>query len=145
LFLQFKEAVASVYERSLGASSTGSHGERVVVGRQLIQAASDIFLGWTRVNGRDFYVRQFRDMKIIPDGQVIAPYLPQFAAQCGAVLARAHARTGDAVAIRGYIGKGGKFDKALLSYAFCYADQTERDHRQLADAVEAGNTGTKPH
>jgi uncharacterized protein (DUF2252 family) len=135
LFLQIKQAGPSVYEPFLGASPAASHGERVITGKRLIQAASDIFLGWTSVDGDDFYVRQFRDMKVIPDGNLIAPYLVLFAQQCAAVLARAHARTGDAVAIAGYIGKGPRFDEAMSAYAHAYADQTVTDHQQLAAAT----------
>jgi uncharacterized protein (DUF2252 family) len=136
LFLQIKQAGPSVYEPYLGASPYPSHGQRVISGKRLIQAASDIFLGWTTVQGLDFYVRQFRDMKVIPDGRLIAPHLVNFAAQCGAVLARAHARTGDAVAIDGYIGKGRRFDAAMRAFALSYADQTIADHRELGRAVE---------
>lgn len=144
LFLQIKQAGPSVYEQHLEPSPTASHGERVITGKRLIQAASDIFLGWTSVNGLDFYVRQFRDMKIIPDGQLIAPYLASFARQCAGVLARSHARTGDAAAIDGYIGKGSRFDQAMIDYAHHYADQTAVDHRQLVDAVTAGTVTALP-
>ena len=106
-----------------------------ITGKRLIQAASDIFVGWTNVRRLNFYVRQFRDMKVIPDGQLIAPYLVQFAEQCGAVLARAHARTGDPIAIDSYIGKGRRFDKAMMEFARRYADQTELNHAQLAAGV----------
>ena len=106
LFLQIKQAGPSVYEPYLGPSPYPNHGQRVITGKRFIQAASDIFAGWTNVRQFEFYIRQFRDMKVIPDGQLISPYLGQFAKQCGAVLARAHARTGDPVAIDSYIGKG---------------------------------------
>ena len=106
-----------------------------ITGKRLIQAASDIFVGWTNVRRLNFYVRQFRDMKVTPDGQLIAPYLVQFAGQCGAVLARAHARTGDPIAIDSYIGKGRRFDKAMMEFARRYADQTELDHAQLTAGV----------
>lgn len=138
LFLQIKQAGPSVYEPYLGASPFPSHGQRVISGKRVIQAASDIFLGWTSVQGLDFYVRQFRDMKVIPDGARIAPYLVPFAEQCGRVLARAHARTGDAMAINSYIGKGRSFDEAMIRFAEQYADQTARDHLQLAEAVSSG-------
>ena len=140
LFLQIKQAGPSVYEQYLGPSPYPNHGQRVITGKRLIQAASDIFVGWTSVREWDFYVRQFRDMKVIADGQLIAPYLVQFAAQCGAVLARAHARSGDPVAIDSYIGKGRRFDKAMLAFAERYAEQTAIDHEQLAGAVEADST-----
>ncbi len=137
LFLQIKQAGPSVYEPFVGASPQPSHGERVISGKRAIQAASDIFLGWTSVAGFDFYVRQFRDMKVIPDGGLIAPYLVEFAEQCAYVLARAHARTGDAMSIGAYIGKGRRFDEAMAAFAVGYADQTARDHRQLVAAVDA--------
>ena len=138
LFLQIKQAGPSVYEAYLGANASPNHGQRVVSGKRVIQAASDIFLGWTSVQGLDFYVRQFRDMKIIPDGALIAPYLVSFAEQCATVLARAHARTGDAMAINAYIGKGRSFDKAMTVFAEKYADQTARDYQQLTEALASG-------
>ena len=138
LFLQVKQAMPSVYERHLGASRYRNHGERVVNGKRLIQSATDIFVGWTTFAGMDFYVRQFRDMKIVPDSERIAPVLVEFASACGEVLARSHARTGDPAAIAGYIGKGRRFDEAMGAFARCYADQTEQDHQQLVDAITAG-------
>ena len=142
LFLQIKQAGPSVYEAYLGASASPNHGQRVISGKRVIQAASDIFLGWTSVQGLDFYVRQFRDMKIIPDGALIAPRLVSFAEQCATVLARAHARTGDAMAINSYIGKGRSFDKAMTIFAGKYAAQTARDYRQLSAAVASGAVPT---
>ena len=106
-----------------------------MVGKRLIQSATDIFAGYTSVAGHDFYVRQFRDMKVIPNGELIAPRLAQFATACGMALARAHARTGDPIAIAAYIGKGRRFDAALEEFAAGYADQTARDHHRLSDAV----------
>jgi hypothetical protein len=144
LFLQVKQAGPSVYEQFLGASPQPSHGQRVISGKRVIQAASDIFLGWTSIGGADFYVRQFRDMKIIPDSSRIAPYLVPFAQLCARVLARAHARTGDALAIASYIGKGRRFDEAMCAFAVGYADQTARDHRQLVSAVESGDVVAQP-
>ncbi len=138
LFLQIKQAGRSVYESHGGPSRHQNHGERVVVGKRLIQSATDIFAGHTSVAGHDFYVRQFRDMKVIPKGELIAPRLAQFATACGKALARAHARTGDPVAIAAYIGAGRRFDAALAEFAVTYADQTVRDHRQLVDAIAAG-------
>lgn len=135
LFLQLKQAGPSVYEPYLGLSPYPNHGQRVIKGKRLIQAASDIFLGWTSGGGVDFYVRQFRDMKVVPDAASIAPFLVRFAEKCGAVLARAHARTGDAVAIDGYIGRGRRFDRAMLRFASSYARQTGVDHSQLRAAV----------
>jgi uncharacterized protein (DUF2252 family) len=135
LFLQIKQAGSSVYEAYRGPSLHQNHGERVVVGKRLIQSATDIFAGHTSLAGHDYYVRQFRDMKVVPKPELIAPRLAQFAAACGKVLARAHARTGDPVAIAAYIGKGRRFDAALQEFAVNYADQTARDQRQLSDAI----------
>jgi uncharacterized protein (DUF2252 family) len=144
LFLQIKQAGPSVYERFLGASPQPSHGQRVISGKRVIQAASDVFLGWTSVQGFDFYVRQFRDMKVVPDSSRIAPYLGPFAEQCAHVLARAHARTGDAMAIASYVGRGRRFDEGMAAFAVAYADQTARDHRQLVAAIESGDVATQP-
>jgi hypothetical protein len=138
LFLQLKQAGPSVYEPSCGPSRYDNHGRRVVEGKRLVQSATDIFVGWTAGRGHDYYVRQFRDMKIIANGELIAPRLAEFATACGKVLARSHARTGDPVAIAAYIGKGGAFDEAMGGFAAAYADQTELDHRQLVDAVASG-------
>jgi uncharacterized protein (DUF2252 family) len=138
LFLQIKQAGPSVYEQFLGPSPYPGHGQRVIRGKRLIQAASDIFLGWTSVQGFDFYVRQFRDMKVIPNGELISPYLVPFAERCAHVLARSHSRTGDAMAIAGYIGKGRRFDEAMAEFAVAYADQTARDHHKLVAAIAAG-------
>jgi len=138
LFLQVKQAGPSVYETHFRASEYPNHGARVVNGKRLIQSATDIFVGWTSMDGMDFYVRQFRDMKVVPDAALIAPVLREFATACGAVLARAHARTGDPVAIASYIGKGRRFDDALGDFARGYADQTERDHAQLVGAIADG-------
>lgn len=135
LFLQIKQAGPSVYEQFCGASRLRHHGQRVVAGKRLLQSATDIFVGSTSYAGFDFYVRQFRDMKIIPDGAIVSPRLVEFATACGGVLARAHARTGDVRAIADYIGKGKRFDAALGEFAQAYADQTERDHRQLAESL----------
>ena len=138
LFLQIKQAGSSVYEAYCGPSHHRNHGERVVVGKRLIQSATDIFAGYTSVASHDFYVRQFRDMKVIPKADLIAPRLAQFATACGKALARAHARTGDPIAIAAYIGKGRRFDEALAEFAVNYGDQTARDHRQLSDAIASG-------
>jgi uncharacterized protein (DUF2252 family) len=138
LFLQIKQAGSSVYEPSCGRSCYENHGRRVVEGKRLVQSATDIFVGWTTGRGHDYYVRQFRDMKIIANGELIAPRLQEFATACGKVLARAHARTGDPVAIAAYIGKGRAFDESMGTFAGAYADQTERDHQQLVDALAAG-------
>ncbi len=132
LFLQIKQAGSSVYEAALGPSRYPNHGQRVVVGKRRTQAATDIFAGWTTVGEHDFYVRQFRDMKVIPRGDLIAPRLTEFASACGRALARAHARTGDPIAIAAYIGKGRGFDQSIEQFAFSYADQNAADHRRLA-------------
>jgi hypothetical protein len=138
LFLQIKQAGPSVYEAYLEPSRYPNHGQRVTVGRRFIQSSTDIFVGWTRVQGIDLYVRQFRDMKVIPDSARIAPHLGPFAEQCAYVLARAHARTGDAMAIASYVGKGRRFDEGMAAVAVAYADQTARDHQQLVAAIESG-------
>jgi hypothetical protein len=144
LFLQVKQAGPSVYEAHTQPSRHGNHGERVISGKRLIQSATDIFVGWGSLYGRDYYVRQFRDMKIIPTTELIAPRLTEFATACGEALARAHARTGDPVAIGGYIGKGPKFTAAISRFARLYADQNERDHGQLVGAIAAGAVESQP-
>jgi uncharacterized protein (DUF2252 family) len=144
LFLQVKQAGPSVYEAHTQPSRHGNHGERVIGGKRLIQTATDIFVGWGSLHGRDYYVRQFRDMKIIPTTELIAPRLTEFATACGEALARAHARTGDPVAINGYIGKGPKFTAAINRFAQLYADQNERDHAQLVSAIAAGEVRSLP-
>lgn len=138
LFTQVKQAVASVYEEFLGPSELSNHGERVVVGQRLMQTAGDIFLGHMRVDGFDYYVRQFRDMKIIPSGSQIAGFLPQFARACGHALAKAHARSGDPEAIAAYIGSGQAFADGILRYARAYAGQTHADHADLIAAIASG-------
>ncbi len=138
LFLQVKQAGPSVYEAEGRPSVHNNHGARVVNGKRLVQTATDIFVGWGSWQGRDYYVRQFRDMKIIPTIELIAPRLVEFATACGETLAKAHARTGDPVAINGYIGKGPSFATAIGRFARLYADQNERDHAQLVSAIAAG-------
>ncbi|MEU6299865.1 DUF2252 domain-containing protein [Streptomyces erythrochromogenes] len=144
LFLQAKEADTSVLADHVGASVYRNQGERVVSGQRLMQAASDIFLGWERVDGidgrkRDFYVRQLRDWKGIAMPETMSPaQLETFGNACGMTLARAHARSGDRVAIAAYLGRGDVFDRALAEFAEAYADQNERDHQALVDAVRAG-------
>jgi len=133
-----------VYEAHAQPSRHGNHGERVISGKRLIQSATDIFVGWGSLHGRDYYVRQFRDMKIIPNTELIAPRLAEFATACGGALARAHARTGDPVAIDGYIGKGASFTAAISRFAQLYADQNERDHAQLVSAIAAGDIESLP-
>jgi uncharacterized protein (DUF2252 family) len=144
LFLQVKQAGPSVYEAHTQPSQHGNHGERVINGKRLIQSATDIFVGWGSLHGKDYYVRQFRDMKIIPSTELIAPRLAEFAAACGRALARAHARTGDPMAIDGYIGKGPRFAAAIGQFARSYADQNERDHAQLVSAIAAGAVESLP-
>ena len=142
LFLQVKEATSSVLERHHRKSGYKNHGQRVVEGQRLTQAASDIFLGWIRGRGeehRDFYWRQLRDMKGSADLETILPAgFALYAELCGAGLARAHARSGDAAAITGYVGTGNTFPNAIAAFAEAYADQTERDHALLAEAVRSG-------
>lgn len=144
LLLQAKEAGESVLAPHCGASLYENQGERVVAGQRLMQAASDIFLGWKHVTGidgreRDFYVRQLRDWKGIARPETMdARTLGLFARLCGASLARAHARSGDPIAIAAYLGRGDSFDRALVEFAQAYADQNERDHQELADAVTHG-------
>ena len=144
LFLQVKQAGPSVYEAHTQPSRYRHHGARVINGKRLIQSATDIFAGWGSLHGRDYYVRQFRDMKIIPRTDLIAPHLAEFATACGETLARAHARTGDPMAIDAYIGKGAKFAAAIGRFARSYADQNYRDHAQLVSAIAAGAVESPP-
>jgi hypothetical protein len=145
LFLQMKEAQASVLEEYVGKSQYKNQGQRVVVGQRLMQATSDIFLGWVHVKAgidgvaRDFYGRQLKDWKgsveidqMLPEGMTIYGRL------CGWTLARAHARSGDRIAIASYLGGGNAFDRAILEFSKAYADQNERDYQALVDAVKAG-------
>jgi uncharacterized protein (DUF2252 family) len=144
LFLQAKEAQASVLERFVGASEHPNHGQRVVVGQRLMQAASDIFLGWIRVKdldgqSRDYYIRQLHDWKGGVEVESMRPAgLMLYARLCGATLARAHARWGDRLAIASYLGKGDAFDRAIADFSAAYADQNERDYETFATAVESG-------
>jgi hypothetical protein len=145
LFLQIKEADASVLEPLLGRSRFANHGRRVVEGQRLMQAASDIFLGWVRTEGtldgelRDFYVRQLWDWKSSVDIETILPHgLVAYAVACGWTLARAHARSGDRIAIAAYLGKSDRFDRAIAAFAAAYADLNEKDHQALVDAVGSG-------
>ncbi|MFE5244368.1 MULTISPECIES: DUF2252 domain-containing protein [unclassified Streptomyces] len=144
LFLQAKEADTSVLAPHAGASTYRNQGQRVVAGQRLMQAAGDIFLGWERVDGldgrqRDFYVRQLRDWKGIAEPELMVPRgMAAFGELCGSTLARAHARSGDRIAIAAYLGRSDVFDRALETFAERYADQNERDHQALVDAVAAG-------
>jgi len=139
LFLQIKEALPSVLEPHAGPSRYRNHGRRVVVGQHLMQASSDIFLGWSSDGERHYYVRQLRDMKGSADLLTMnGSDLIQYAQLCGWVLARAHARSGDAAAIAGYLGNSEVFDDAVASFADAYADQTEKDYETLKAAVQSG-------
>ncbi len=140
LVLQIKEARDSVLAPFAGKGAHAHQGQRVVAGQRLMQAASDIFLGWaTDEEGRHFYVRQLRDLKAAVDLDALPPSrLPGYAALCGNALARSHARSGQAAQISGYLGRGSVFDRALAQFASRYADQTERDHAALQKAIRAG-------
>jgi hypothetical protein len=140
LILQAKEATASVLEPYVAASRYGNHGERVVVGQRLMQAAPDIFLGWThRPSGRDFYFRQLWDMKGSVDIAKLEPHgLDFYGALCARTLARGHARSGDAVAISAYLGASDAFDGAVADLAETYADVNARDHAAFLAAIDRG-------
>ena len=144
LILQFKEAQQSVLSGYAPRSTFENEGQRVVVGQRLMQASSDIFLGWQRVSAldgvsRDFYVRQLRDWKGSVEIEQMAPAaMAAYARLCGWTLARAHARSGDRIAIAAYLGSGDVFDRALATFSSLYADQNERDHAALAAAVQGG-------
>jgi hypothetical protein len=116
----------------------------VISGKRLVQSATDLFVGWGSFHGRDYYLRQFRDMKIIPTTELIAPVLAEFGTACGEALARAHARSGDPMAISSYLGNGAKFAAGIGQFAEKYADQTARDHAQLVSAIEAGEVESLP-
>jgi uncharacterized protein (DUF2252 family) len=145
LFLQVKEAEESVLCRFVGASRYANQGQRVVAGQRLMQASSDIFLGWQRGRDepdgkdRDFYVRQLRDWKFSLDIAAMPPAsLRAYGEACGWTLARAHARSGDRIAIAAYLGASDVFDRVIARFAAAYADQNERDYRALAGAAAAG-------
>jgi uncharacterized protein (DUF2252 family) len=141
LFLQVKEATPSVLERHLPRSRYRQHGQRVVQGQRLMQAASDIYLGWTRGvdASRHFYWRQLRDMKGSVAVEAMTPIgLTMYARPCGWTLARAHARSGDPVAIAAYLGGGDAFDRSVTEFAERYADQNERDYRKFTAAIKSG-------
>ena len=144
LFLQAKEAQESVVARFAGKSRYRNHGQRVVAGQRLMQASSDIFLGWQRVTGvdgqvRDFYLRQLKDWKGSADVDTMsAETMTLYSRVCGATLARAHARSGDRIAVASYLGKNATFEHAIADFAVAYADQNERDYQALADAVKSG-------
>lgn len=145
LFLQCKEARASVLEPYAGKSRYVNQGQRVVTGQRMLQSASDVLLGWTSDNvGHDFYFRQLRDMRMKIDikGMSKQDWF-EYVELCGWVLARAHARTGDPAWIAGYLGKAEAFDEALAAFAVAYADQTERDHLSFLKAIRAGRIRTR--
>ncbi len=150
LFLQIKEAEASVLEPFVGTSTFEHPGERVVVGQRMMQAASDIFLGWLTAPGidglsRTFYVRQLWDQKASALVESMSPRtLEVYAQVCGGTLARAHARSGDRIAIAAYLGKGSSFDDALAEFAEAYADQNERDYDAVKGAVAEGRLEVEP-
>jgi uncharacterized protein (DUF2252 family) len=144
LFLQVKEARRSVLESHQRRSSAAHNGQRVVIGQRLMQCSSDIFLGWSRgPGGRDFYVRQLRDMKVAPDVEALSPRMMRaYATLCGQALARAHDKAGDAAMIAGYLGGSDEFDEAIAEYAVTYADQSARDYANFVKAIRAGELST---
>jgi uncharacterized protein (DUF2252 family) len=146
LFLQMKEAEASVLEEYLGRSKYSNHGQRVVTGQRLMQATSDIFLGWVRIEEafdgggrRDFYGRQLKDWKGSAEIEQMRPKgMSVYGKLCGWTLARAHARSGDRIAIAAYLGAGNSFDRAIAEFSAAYAEQNDRDYQALSEAVKSG-------
>jgi uncharacterized protein (DUF2252 family) len=149
LFLQFKEAQASVLEPYLGKSEFSQHGQRVVEGQRMMQAAPDIMLGWERIVAidgvtKDFYIRQLWDAKGSAEVELMSPAaLDVYGRICGWTLARAHARSGDRIAIAAYLGKSDSFDRAMASFAETYADQNERDYNTLQEAAASGRVAAE--
>ncbi|MGH3910733.1 MAG: DUF2252 family protein, partial [Pseudonocardiaceae bacterium] len=150
LFLQAKEAQPAVVEQFVGASEYRNEGQRVVAGQRRMQASSDIFLGWDRVSDlsggpmRDYYVRQLRDWKGSALVETMKPAeLAEYGRACGWTLARAHARSGDRIAISSYLGGKDTFDRAIADFSEAYADQNERDYQALADAVRTGRVAAQ--
>jgi hypothetical protein len=145
LLLQIKEARSSVLEPYVKKSEYKNHGERIVVGQQIMQSASDLFLGWTEYRKHDFYVRQLKDMKVSADieGQTFA-IAKYYVKACAMVLAKAHARSGDPALIAGYLGKGEVFDYAMGDFAKGYAAQTVEDHKAMVEAVKSGRIEVQP-
>ena len=140
LLLQIKQATASVLEPYAGASAYANHGERVVTGQRMMQAATDVFLGWTLkpVDGRHFYVRRLKDSRLAGIGAMAEEFLPFYARLCGRTLARAHARAGNAPAVSAYLGRGTAFDEAIAEFGRSYADQTVLDWRAFCAAIKDG-------
>jgi hypothetical protein len=141
LFLQVKEAQKSVLSPYTKKTGYTHQGERVVAGQRLIQSAPDIFLGWGTANGTDFYTRQLRDMKggvKFEPGAVKIENIPQYTSLCGWALAQAHAKSGDAAILSGYMGNSEELDDAMVKFAFAYADQTDRDYELFMKAIGAG-------
>jgi len=139
LLLQIKEAQESVLAPLAGPSQYPNHGERVVVGQRMMQAATDMFLGWTQepIDGRHFYIRRLKDSRLADIGTQLEAALPFYASLCGRTLARAHARAGDPAVVSGYIGSGSAFDEAIAEFAVAYADQTEKDWKSFLAAIKA--------
>ncbi len=139
LFLQVKEARASVLEAYAGKSVFANHGQRVVHGYRMMEPASDMFLGWSRGPKRDFFVRQLRDIKISVRVETFgSTEMGLYATWCGRALALSHARSGSSAMLSGYMGKSEAFDKAIAGFAVAYADQNEKDHAALDQAVQDG-------
>jgi uncharacterized protein (DUF2252 family) len=140
LLLQIKEAQESVLAPYAGGSAYANHGERVVVGQRMMQAATDVFLGWTTkpIDNRHFYIRRLKDSRLANLGAQLETTLPFYAGLCGRTLARAHGRSGDPAMVSGYVGSGTAFDEAIAAFAVAYADQTEKDWRTFTAAIEAG-------
>jgi hypothetical protein len=144
LVLQVKEAQASVLEQFLPASKYETHGQRVVEGQRLMQASSDILLGWQQTDGidgirRDYFMRQLWDWKASVEVELLEPPLfARYGELCAWTLARAHARSGDRIAIAAYLGSGGSFDSAMATFAASYADQNDRDHAAMVAAIADG-------
>jgi uncharacterized protein (DUF2252 family) len=140
LLLQIKEAQESVLTPFAGASDYPNHGERVVVGQRMMQAATDVFLGWTRtpIDKRYFYIRRLKDSRLANVGTQLQAALPFYASLCGRTLARAHARAGDPAMVSGYVGNGTAFEEAIGDFAMAYGDQTEKDWNGFLAAIKAG-------
>lgn len=140
LLLQIKEAQDSVLAPFAGASDYANHGERVVIGQRMMQAATDVFLGWTRapIDNRHFYIRRLKDSRLADIGTQLQAALPFYASLCGRTLARAHARAGDPALVSGYVGSGTGFEEAISEFAVAYGDQTEKDWNAFLAAIKAG-------